>query len=124
MMGGCFKWLVAVMFMALVVGQATAEIPCNDAVSQVLPCEAYLLSGDTTPSAACCSAVQSLDKIAAASVGDRKAICECFKETAKSFPINLGKAQQLPRLCHVTIGVTVDPNVNCDRVYYKKINKI
>ncbi|KAL6562273.1 hypothetical protein OROGR_003280 [Orobanche gracilis] len=117
-MTGCFvRVLTAVIFTALVFGQpATAQIQCRDAISQVLPCEAYLLSGDATPSAACCRAVQSLGKIATASDGDRKAICQCFKEIASSLPVNLAKAQQLPSLCHVTIGVKIDPNVNCDSI--------
>ncbi|KAG8385773.1 hypothetical protein BUALT_Bualt03G0080100 [Buddleja alternifolia] len=79
----CNRWFVAVVIMAVVVGGATAAIQCNDAVTQVLPCEAFLMSGDSAPSAACCSAAQSLDKIATASQGDRRAICECFKETAR-----------------------------------------
>ncbi|KAL7130344.1 hypothetical protein ABFS83_13G127500 [Erythranthe nasuta] len=117
-MGGCFKWFAAVALVVLVVGGdwAAAEIQCNDAVARVLPCEAFLLSGDSTPSAACCSAVQSLDQTATASAGDRRAICECFKDVAKSFPINLAKAQLLPELCHVTVGVKIDPDVDCTRI--------
>lgn len=110
------QWFVAVVFLAVVAShRANGVIQCNDAVSKVVPCETYLLSGDITPSVACCTAVQDLDKIAMASQPDRKAICECFKETAKSFPVNLEKAQKLPDLCKVNIKVTINPNVDCDR---------
>ncbi|GFP98963.1 non-specific lipid-transfer protein [Phtheirospermum japonicum] len=117
-MAGCFiRFLAAVVLVGLVMDpRAKAEIQCSDALSQVLPCEAYLLSGAGAPSAACCSAVQSLSKMATASAGDRKALCQCFKQIASSLPVNLPKAQQLPDLCHVSIGgVKIDPNVDCDR---------
>ncbi|KAL0290045.1 UNVERIFIED_CONTAM: hypothetical protein Sangu_2590700 [Sesamum angustifolium] len=118
MTGGWSRWLVAMVFLAMVVGRGTAEIQCTDAVTQLLPCEAFLLGGGTTPSAGCCAAVQSLDKIATASQDDRKAICQCFKDTARSFPVNQGNAQQLPQLCHVNVNVDIGPNVDCDRYAY------
>ncbi|KAK4439377.1 hypothetical protein Salat_0272600 [Sesamum alatum] len=114
MTGSWSRWLVAVVFLALVVGRGTAEVQCSDAVSQLLPCEGFLLGGDTAPSAGCCVSVQSLANIAAASQSDRKALCQCFKDTAKTFPINLDNARQLPQLCHVNINVAIDPSVNCD----------
>ncbi|XP_073148811.1 non-specific lipid-transfer protein-like [Henckelia pumila] len=94
----------------------TAEIQCNDALAHMVPCEMFLLSGDASPSSACCDAVQSLDKIATESPVDRRAICRCFKDTARSFPVDLAKAQQLPKLCKVAERVAIDPNVDCNRI--------
>ncbi|CAA0826501.1 Non-specific lipid-transfer protein 8 [Striga hermonthica] len=110
----CF-WALALVGLVALGPRVWAEIQCNDAVSQVLPCEAYLLSGEAQPNAACCAAVQSLDKMVMSSTGDRRAICQCFKGIANSLPVNLDKAQRLPNLCHVTVTVKIDPNVNCDR---------
>ncbi|KAL3627441.1 hypothetical protein CASFOL_028804 [Castilleja foliolosa] len=118
MAGFFIRFLAAVVLMGLLMGPwAKAEIQCSDALSKVLPCEAYLLSGAVGPSAECCSAVQSLSKMATASDGDRKALCQCFKQIANSMPVNLAKAQQLPDLCHVSIGgVKIDPNVDCNSI--------
>ncbi|XP_075481326.1 non-specific lipid-transfer protein-like [Primulina tabacum] len=111
-----FWWQAAlVALISVMVGRLTAEIQCNDVVARVVPCETFLLSGDARPSAACCRAVRSLDKIATKSHADRKAICRCFKDTARSFPVNLAKAQQLLKLCKVAERVAIDPNVDCNR---------
>ncbi|KAL8469044.1 hypothetical protein ACS0TY_032034 [Phlomoides rotata] len=113
-MGGSFRWLAAVVLISLLVGGATAEIQCSDAASKLLPCQSFLLSGATAPSGACCTAVQSLET--SATPADRKAICQCFKGLAKSLPINIAKAQQIPKFCHVNIGVAIDPNIDCNRL--------
>ncbi|KZV23254.1 non-specific lipid-transfer protein-like [Dorcoceras hygrometricum] len=109
-------WLASVVALTSVMfGRLTAVIQCNDAVAKMVPCETFLLSGDAAPSAACCSAVQSLDKIATTSPPDRKAICRCFKDTLSSFPVNFAKVQLLLKLCKVAERVEVDPNVDCNR---------
>ncbi|KAL2495451.1 Non-specific lipid-transfer protein 8 [Forsythia ovata] len=113
------RWLVVVVFLTVLVSRfANGVIQCKDAVSKVVPCETFLLSGDSTPSVECCTSAQALDKIAMASQPDRKAICECFKDTAKSFPVNLEKARKLPDLCKLNIKVVIDPNIDCDRYIF------
>ncbi|PIN09306.1 hypothetical protein CDL12_18110 [Handroanthus impetiginosus] len=121
MIGGYFKLMTAAVFLVLVFRPSMAEIQCSDAVTDLLPCEPFLLSGDPVPNAACCGGVQTLDRIAQASRDDKRAICECFKEVAKSFPVNFDKAKALPQLCHVTVDVAIDPNVNCTRYLYVQI---
>ncbi|KAL3820774.1 hypothetical protein ACJIZ3_006679 [Penstemon smallii] len=102
-----FRWLAVAMLLALVVNnnyhRATAEIQCGEAVTEVLPCESYLLSGAPTPSVSCCSGLQSLDKSATAS-----------QETARSFPINMAKIQELPKLCNITLNFPIKPDIDCD----------
>ncbi|PIN04813.1 hypothetical protein CDL12_22648 [Handroanthus impetiginosus] len=116
MMNWSFNWPAAVVILTLVIGRAsaTAEILCDDAVSRLLPCGNFLKSIAPVPSAACCSAVKSLDKIAVESPENRKVLCECFKDAANSFPINLVKARQLRKLCNAT-GVEIGPDINCNR---------
>ena len=75
----------------------------------------FLLGVAGSPDIGCCSAVASLGQIATASKPDKKALCRCFKDAAKSAPINLGNAARLPQLCNVSVGVPIDPNVDCDR---------
>lgn len=110
------RCVVAAAILVVIVGRATAAFQCSNAVAKVLPCEGFLVSGSKAPSAACCSAVQWLGKMAAASSEDRKAICKCFKGVGRSFPINLPKAQLIPQLCNVTVGaVALTPDIDCDR---------
>ncbi|KAI3466530.1 hypothetical protein Pfo_023193, partial [Paulownia fortunei] len=127
MIGWSCLWLVVVVIPALIVGRATAmgEVLCNDAVSQLLPCGDFLENKAAAPSADCCGAVQSLDKIAKASPEYRKILCACFRDAADSSPINVAKAQQLPKLCNVTDSVKIGPNVNFDKSFqaeYKMVS--
>ncbi|KAG6419012.1 hypothetical protein SASPL_121220 [Salvia splendens] len=110
------RWVFAAVIMALVVWRATAAIRCGDAVSKVLPCQSFMLSGEEAPSATCCSAVQSLEKLERESSDDRQAICKCFKGLYRLFPVNITKAQLIPQLCNVTISIAVTPNIDCDRI--------
>ncbi|KAK4421377.1 hypothetical protein Salat_2088200 [Sesamum alatum] len=113
-----FRRLAVAVVLALVVGRATAgaEVTCDDAVAQLLPCSAFLKSTAARPSAACCGAVRSLDKLAKSSPASRKMLCECFKETASSFPVNLVRAAKLPKLCRVTNSIRLDPSLHCNRL--------
>ncbi|KAL1560064.1 non-specific lipid-transfer protein 3-like [Salvia divinorum] len=110
------RWAFALVIMALVVGRATAAIGCGDAVSKVLPCQSFMLSGAAAPSPSCCSAVQSPEKMERASTDDRQAICKCFKGLYRLFPVNIDKAKLVPQLCNVTISIAVTPNIDCDRI--------
>ncbi|XP_051125634.1 non-specific lipid-transfer protein-like [Andrographis paniculata] len=111
------RWFAAMAVLAaMLIASCDAVIRCNDAVTQVIPCESFLLGQATAPTSVCCNAVKNLDSVASASQPDRKAICECFKQTARSFPVNLPKAQQLPQLCQVNIPVGIDPSVDCNTI--------
>ncbi|KAL0407225.1 UNVERIFIED_CONTAM: hypothetical protein Slati_4036400 [Sesamum latifolium] len=113
-----FRRLAVAVVLALVVGRATAraEAKCDDAVAQLLPCSAFLKSTAGRPSAGCCGAVRSLDKLAKSSPESRKMLCECFRDTASSFPVNLVRAAKLPKLCNVTSSIRLDPNLHCDKL--------
>lgn len=110
--------MAVALILAMIVGKTTAmgEVICNDAVAQLLPCGDFLKNKSAAPSADCCGAVQSLDKVAKLSPDYRKILCECFKNIANSFPINLVKAKQLPKICHASDNVKFDPDVNCDKL--------
>ncbi|KAL0321096.1 UNVERIFIED_CONTAM: hypothetical protein Sradi_5371100 [Sesamum radiatum] len=113
-----FRRLAVAVVLALVVGGATAraEVKCDDAISQLLPCSAFLKRTAAKPSAACCGAVRSLDKLAKSSPESHKMLCECFKDTASSFPVNLVRAAKLPKLCNVTTSMRLDPNLHCNKL--------
>ncbi|KAL0328743.1 UNVERIFIED_CONTAM: hypothetical protein Scaly_2306900 [Sesamum calycinum] len=113
-----FRRMAVAVVMALVVVRATAseEVKCYDAVMQLLPCGAFLKNTTARPRAACCGAVRSLDKLAKSSPESRKMLCECFKDTASSFPVNLVRAAKLPKLCNVTSSIRLDPNLHCNNL--------
>ncbi|XP_011087046.1 non-specific lipid-transfer protein-like [Sesamum indicum] len=113
-----FRRLAVAVVLALVVGRATAgtEVKCDDAVAQLQPCGAFLKSTAARPNAAPPVAVRSLDKLAKSSPRSRKILCECFKETASSFPVNLVRAAKLPKLCNVTSSIRLDPNLHCNKL--------
>ncbi|XP_059639750.1 non-specific lipid-transfer protein 1-like [Cornus florida] len=93
-------------------------IECGDAITKMIPCESYLTgagAGAAVPSTDCCEAAQGLDKIAEASIPERRALCECFKQTARSFPVNRDRVKQLPQLCKINISIAIDPSVDCKK---------
>ncbi|XP_052207889.1 non-specific lipid-transfer protein-like [Diospyros lotus] len=95
---------------------ATDAIDCHNVVQKLLPCEPFLLGAASGgPSAECCSGAQELDKIAASSPTEKKALCECLVQVARSFPINYQKANQLPKLCSLTTNFTIGPATDCSK---------
>lgn len=106
------RWFLAAAVLAMTVGGAAA-IDCEDAVAQLLPCSDFLKNKTGTPSTVCCAAAQSLDKAAKASEDYRKMLCQCLKDIAISFPINVVKTKQLPKICRVSNNVKFDPNAEC-----------
>nr|XP_009623878.1 non-specific lipid-transfer protein 3-like [Nicotiana tomentosiformis] len=104
------------MTLSLVLGFANADVQCSDVILKIIPCQNFLMSGESSPSVACCSGAQALDKEAAASQPDRQAICGCLKSAAQAFPINVDKAAQLPSLCKLTTKIPISPKVDCSKI--------
>lgn len=99
------------------VGTTEGAISCNQVVSSLIPCAGYLIGNAATPAAACCPAVKGLDA-QVKTTPDRQAVCNCIKNQANSFGVNLGKAGNLPGLCKVTdLNVPITPNVDCSKVH-------
>ncbi|XAR57748.1 hypothetical protein NMG60_11026000 [Bertholletia excelsa] len=107
--------LVSGLVLLLLVANPTRAVTCSDAAQDLLPCLGYLTSGVPVPPDQCCTGAKSLNQIAAASAADRKVLCECLKSAAKSFPVDLKKAKQLPELCNFTPVLPIDPNVDCNK---------
>ncbi|KAK2992220.1 hypothetical protein RJ640_005707 [Escallonia rubra] len=119
---GCTLWVVTLVVLALITTSPTnAVIQCNDAIGRIIECRPFVTGEATTPSAECCAGAKDLDKIAAASQPDRQAICECFKSAAQSLPVNIAKARELPDLCDLNSGITIDPDIDCSQRSSKEI---
>ncbi|XP_055829157.1 non-specific lipid-transfer protein 3-like [Solanum dulcamara] len=109
--------LLSLFLMCVCLVLANAEVECTDVMTKLMPCQGFIMSGDSSPSVDCCSGAQTIDKqFTASDKPDREAICSCLK-TAAQFPtINLEKAAMLPALCNLTTKISFDPNVDCSTV--------
>ncbi|KAK6786957.1 hypothetical protein RDI58_015482 [Solanum bulbocastanum] len=89
---------------------ANANVPCADVMSNLSPCQGFLMNGDKSPSVACCSGAQIIDKqFQDSEKPDRESICLCLKNAVKKLHIDLMKAAMLPVLCNLTM----DPIIDC-----------
>ncbi|KAG0465284.1 hypothetical protein HPP92_019448 [Vanilla planifolia] len=102
---------MATIFLAAAVAVAppASGISCSDAVSALIPCGSYLLgAGGEVPSPTCCQSAQALNR-AAATVGSRRALCECLKKTGPSFGVRSDRASRLPYLCKLKLNFPMSP---------------
>ena len=118
-MGCWLRMVTSVVVLAMVTvnpAAATDALDCSNVVRKLLPCQPFLFgAGSGGPSAECCSGAQELDKIAAGSPTEKKTLCQCLVELARSFPINYEKANQLPKLCSLTTHFTIGPATDCSK---------
>ncbi len=92
---------------------AIRPITCIEALTSLLPCQPFLVGfGPETPGFPCCFGVQNVVK-KATTTEIRRALCECFKESAKSLGVKPERAKLIPKSCGVTVPVPIGPNVNC-----------
>ncbi|XP_010264436.1 PREDICTED: non-specific lipid-transfer protein 1-like [Nelumbo nucifera] len=113
MVGYTSTWVWCLGVLALLVSPATG-ISCGDAVSRLIPCEAYLMGmGGLNPSVQCCNSARALNKLAATK-SSRRDLCQCLKQTAPSLGFQLERAKQLPLQCKLNLKVTITPDVNCN----------
>ncbi|KAK1317624.1 hypothetical protein QJS10_CPA05g00961 [Acorus calamus] len=92
----------------------SAAFSCSDAVTALSPCGPFLITtgGVSAPTAECCRGAQSLEGMAT-TVQDRRALCECLKQTGPSFGVDPEKARQLPPLCKLSLNIPISPDVDC-----------
>ncbi|KAK3036962.1 hypothetical protein RJ639_030927 [Escallonia herrerae] len=96
---GCSMWVLGLLVLALVSNQAANAISCQEGLTNLLPCQPFLLGagGITVP---CCQGAQALNLRATSSL-DRKNLCECFKRAAPAMGVQVERARQLPLLCKI-----------------------
>ncbi|RLM68945.1 phospholipid transfer protein 1 [Panicum miliaceum] len=110
--------VLAVVAAVLLAAAATTEaaVTCGQVSSAIGPCIAYARGTGSSPSAACCSGVRSLNS-AARTTADRRAACNCLKSAAARVSgLNAGNAASIPSKCGVSIPYTISPSVDCSRV--------
>ncbi|KAH0748979.1 hypothetical protein KY290_028211 [Solanum tuberosum] len=108
--------LLSLFLMSLCFVLANADVECTDVISNLFPCQGFLMNGDNSPSVACCSGAQTIAKqFQDSDKPDRESICLCLKNAAINLPIDLKKAAMLPALCNFTTTIRIDPNVDCTK---------
>ncbi|XP_051116943.1 non-specific lipid-transfer protein-like [Andrographis paniculata] len=110
-----FAILMAVALIASAIPRGEAAISCGAVASAVSQCIGYLTGPGTTPPAACCGGIRSLNA-AARTTGDRQAACNCLKKLGAGRSGLVGKAAGLPGKCGVNVGYPISTNVDCSRV--------
>nr|GFA72540.1 non-specific lipid-transfer protein 1-like [Tanacetum cinerariifolium] len=108
--------MLMLLFVAMSARLSVDAISCQGAITQMLPCQAYLMGvgGITVP---CCQSAQTLSQVANTTPENFKLVCQCLKQAALLLGINMGRAQQIPQLCHIDVDARlIDPNVDCNKL--------
>ncbi|XP_066316540.1 non-specific lipid-transfer protein 2-like [Miscanthus floridulus] len=108
---------IVVVAAVLLAAATTSEaaVTCGQVNSAIGPCLAYARSSGSSPSAACCSGVRTLN-YAARSPTDMRAACNCLKSTAERVSdLNVGNAASIPSKCGVSIPYTISSSIDCSR---------
>ncbi|CAD6270634.1 unnamed protein product [Miscanthus lutarioriparius] len=108
---------IAVVAAVLLAAATTSEaaVTCGQVNSAIGPCLAYARGSGSSPSAACCSGVRSLNS-AARSTADKRAACNCLKSAAGAVSgLNAGNAASIPSKCGVSIPYTISASIDCSR---------
>ncbi|KAL5724182.1 hypothetical protein ACHQM5_007474 [Ranunculus cassubicifolius] len=78
------------------------------------PCTSFVIGSEPTPSAECCDGARQLKQMTQ-DKESRQTVCQCFKDIAKTVPVNPEKAKMIPSLCNIDLTIPFDPNVDCKR---------
>ncbi|KAG6641839.1 hypothetical protein CIPAW_09G101000 [Carya illinoinensis] len=104
------------MMMLFILSATTARADlCQDAVTSLMPCIAFLTGfSPPPPNAGCCQGARDVLNKATTSA-DRKALCVCLKNVASQDGILPDRAEQLPDLCKIKVPVPIKPDVDCNK---------
>ena len=119
-MGYCWgRMLASVVVLAVIAtgpAPASGVVQCLQSVGKMDQCMPFLVGNTEKPSNECCSAAQALDKVAAGSSKDRKALCECLYQSFHPLPLNYEYAKKLPNLCQLSpYFPPFTPNDECNK---------
>ncbi|WJX37875.1 hypothetical protein P8452_25596 [Trifolium repens] len=108
--------MVLCMLMITLDARQVDDITCSEAISSLLPCVPFLEGSlPATPSSDCCAGVTNIVN-KANTTPIRRSTCQCLKNASTKFGVNVGRAKQLPQLCHVSLPFVIDPNVDCNSI--------
>ncbi|XP_020255127.1 non-specific lipid-transfer protein C, cotyledon-specific isoform-like [Asparagus officinalis] len=100
----------------LLIEDSNAAANCGVVASKAVACVAFATGKVPKPPSACCIGLQQLAK-GAATVADRRGVCQCLKIGVKAFPGVQDKfLSQIPRLCGIKVGFPVSLNTNCNKI--------
>ncbi|XP_044509849.1 non-specific lipid-transfer protein C, cotyledon-specific isoform-like [Mangifera indica] len=102
--------LLSVLFFLANVGEAA--IDCDFVGTKTAGCVPFVTGKAKDPAPACCSGLKELLE-AVKSVDDKRVLCRCMKDAAKSLPINDELLSQLPGRCQIDVGFPISSKMNC-----------
>ncbi|XVF22782.1 hypothetical protein REPUB_Repub12eG0200800 [Reevesia pubescens] len=113
MKGAVISVLVVLAMVHFMVKPGEAAINCADVTSSLKDCLPYLVSGAGNPTAACCSGLDRLQKMAR-TTPDKQAACTCAKDAAAHLPtLKEDAAASLPAKCNIQFSYPISKNTNC-----------
>lgn len=110
----CLSVILVLSLLFAVAHLSNAAISCGTVDSGAAPCLLFAQGkGGNVPSNACCQGLQKLVQ-SVKSVDDKKAICNCLKDSAKKFGGVQDKfLSKIPSACRINVGFPVSSNTNC-----------
>jgi hypothetical protein len=101
-MMGCAVLAFGLMFLVLNASPSNG-ISCNDAITDLLPCQSFLAgSGPASPTAACCQGATTAAKQLFASTPEvRKAVCECIHKWGRDVRANPENGKRIRDFCKI-----------------------
>lgn len=99
---------------------AAASVDCSTVISLTSRCSEFITFGGVDPGlgSPCCNGMASLHNIAAGSVDNREAICNCIVGLTTIFRPNVTTVARLPGLCGIPLDFNVAPDTDCNRYAY------
>lgn len=111
--------LMATLVLILLVSPSSvAAVTCGDVLRNISPCVGYLKSSGGAPPATCCAGAKAL-AAACTTTADKQTACGCLKTASKSMNVNPDLAKGLPGKCGISLGFSVDPNIDCSRYVFQ-----
>lgn len=108
----CVSAITLSLLVTTMSGSQTNEISCNDAVSDLLPCQPFLVGSQQNPTVGCCTGVNIVFHMAD-TTQNRRDLCECLKKLAAQIGVKPERAKALPQFCGIGLPFPMDPNVDC-----------
>ncbi|KAL4581749.1 hypothetical protein LXL04_006277 [Taraxacum kok-saghyz] len=106
--------MLAMLAMVQFMVHPSEALTCTDVDILLGPCLTFLRFGGVLPGD-CCTGLKKLEAAATTKI-DRQTACNCCKSAARTFQIRPDYASQLPTKCGVSVGIQIDPNVDCSTV--------
>ncbi|GAB4827293.1 hypothetical protein Ancab_034182 [Ancistrocladus abbreviatus] len=113
-----WSWTVGqfmLITMIILVAKTVSAVTCQEVISAMAPCSGYLKGKDPPPpSEACCSSCRNLLQ-QSQTKEERRALCQCLKETGPKVGVVPERIKQLTEHCKLQLPFPTTPEFDCDK---------